>query len=93
MTDLINASEEFPIFLLLASIDFLSLKYRATPSNMIASPISIRGVSAIRPKFTCDQVAQSRARDEKVEACPDISEQCCFICEPGALDGEIFPQY
>lgn len=47
ITDLINASEEFPMFFLLASIDLLSLKYRTKPSSMMINPVMTRGVPTI----------------------------------------------
>jgi hypothetical protein len=45
-----KASEEFPIFFLLVSIDFRNRKYRINPSDIIIRPIIINGISAILQK-------------------------------------------
>jgi hypothetical protein len=71
ITDLINASEELLIFFLLASMDFLSLKYRTTPSDIMSSPMTMRGVPTIFQNSLSTQCGTSY---KKVEARPHISE-------------------
>jgi hypothetical protein len=50
MTDFMNASDELPMFFLLASIAFLNLKYRIKPSIMIISPMIMTGGPTIVQK-------------------------------------------